>query len=46
MLMAKEIITIEVSKCKCEKCGKEWTAKTTDPRQCPACKTAKWNIKD
>jgi predicted Zn-ribbon and HTH transcriptional regulator len=38
----KEKVT--VSKCKCEKCGYEWTSKSEHPYLCPHCRTAKWNV--
>lgn len=32
-------------KCTCEKCGREWESRTTNPKQCPECKTFYWNEK-
>ena len=30
-------------RCKCEKCGYEWQARTKTPKACPKCKRYDWN---
>ena len=37
-------MNIEISKCKCLRCGHTWTPRQSDVRQCPACKSAKWEL--
>lgn len=29
--------------CKCLKCGYKWLARVKAPKQCPWCKSMKWN---
>jgi predicted Zn-ribbon and HTH transcriptional regulator len=36
---------ILIRKLYCNKCGHEWTPRIRDVRQCPRCKSAKWDIK-
>jgi len=35
---------VKVTKLKCLRCGKEWTPRKEDVRQCPYCKTAYFNV--
>jgi hypothetical protein len=40
----KTQITVWNCKCDRDKCGNEWTTRTTDlPQICPKCKTRNWN---
>jgi len=32
-------------KCKCEKCGYVWQARTSEPKACPKCKQYTWREK-
>ena len=31
-----------MEKCKCQKCGHEWTPRTEHPAACPSCKSYRW----
>jgi Zn finger protein HypA/HybF involved in hydrogenase expression len=42
--MAEKTIKIEVSECKCERCGHEWISKTVNPIACAKCKSPYWKI--
>lgn len=35
---------IKITKLECLRCGKVWAPNKTDVRQCPACKTAYWDV--
>jgi len=35
---------IKMSKLECKRCGYKWYPKQPDVRQCPKCKSAKWDI--
>lgn len=35
---------VKMNKCECKKCGHVWYPRTCDVRQCPKCKTAKWDV--
>jgi predicted Zn-ribbon and HTH transcriptional regulator len=37
-------VTVEVVKNKCLRCGWEWVPRLEDPRLCPHCKTAYWDV--
>jgi len=28
---------------KCKKCGYEWTSRVDNPKECPECKSRRWN---
>jgi hypothetical protein len=32
-----------IEKLKCKRCGWEWVPRTEKPRQCPGCKSVKWD---
>jgi len=34
---------IRIPKLKCKRCGHEWIPKIEDVKQCPKCKSARWN---
>jgi Zn finger protein HypA/HybF involved in hydrogenase expression len=36
---------VKLRKLKCQRCGKEWTPRQEDVRQCPKCKSARWDVK-
>ena len=36
---------IKIIELKCEKCGHKWIPKIEDVRQCPKCKSARWDEK-
>ena len=31
-------------KFKCKKCGHIWLPRTSNPKECPNCKSRKWNV--
>jgi len=33
----------KTKKCKCKRCGYEWDSLTDNPKQCPMCKSYRWN---
>jgi uncharacterized OB-fold protein len=46
-LVINEVVSISEYKetsLSCKKCGHKWVPRQEDVRQCPKCKTAKWDV--
>lgn len=37
---------VKVTKVKCLRCGYEWIPRISDPRQCPKCRSMRWDKAD
>ena len=40
--MAKK--AVRMLECKCERCGHEWISRIKNPKLCPKCKSAYWDV--
>ena len=41
--MIRTIVKVKVPKLTCLRCDHEWVPRTEDVRQCPSCKSARWD---
>ena len=37
-------VKVKLPKCKCLRCSHEWTPRREDVRQCPQCKSVRWDV--
>jgi len=44
VIISNDMPKIRLVKLKCLRCGHEWIPRQEEPRQCPKCGSAKWDI--